>query len=71
MESPSHMTPLSQCWKLDCPPPDEAKGKKRAELNKIQLHKFETITKEHKVTAIIVCNSWRLNLGNLVVVLYG
>ena len=49
MENPSHMTPLSQCWRLDRPPPDEAKGKKRAELVKTQLHKFDAIVKEHKV----------------------
>ena len=53
MESPSHMTPLSQCWRLDCPPPDEAKGRKRAEVVKVQLHKFDTITKESKVCS---CN---------------
>ena len=49
MEHPSHMTPLSQCWRLDCPPPDETKGKKRAEMFKTQLHKFDAIVKEHKV----------------------
>ena len=51
MESPSHMTPLSQCWRLDRPHPDEAKGKKRAEMIKTQLHKFDAITKEHRVSA--------------------
>lgn len=50
MESPSYMTPLSQCWKLDCPPPNEAKGKKRVEMVKTQLHKFDYITKQHKVS---------------------
>ena len=49
MENPSHMTPLSQCWKLDRPSPDEATGRKRAELFKTQLHKFDTIVKEYKV----------------------
>ena len=49
MENPSHMTPLSQCWRLDHPPPDEAKGKKRTEMFKTQLHKFDAIIKEHKV----------------------
>ena len=49
MEQPSHMIPLSQCWKLNHPPPDEAKGKKRTELFKTQLHKFDAIVKEHKV----------------------
>lgn len=49
MENPSHMTPLSQCWRYDHPTPDEATGRKRAELFKTRLHKFDTIVKEHKV----------------------
>jgi glycerol-3-phosphate cytidylyltransferase-like family protein len=56
MEHPSHMTPLSQCWKLNRPPPDETKGKKRTELFKTQLHKFDTITKEHKVHINIIAH---------------
>ena len=50
MESPSHMTLLSQCWKLDCPPPNEAKGKKRVDMLRTQLHKFDNMTKQHKVS---------------------
>lgn len=50
MDHPGHMTPLSQCWKLDCPPPNEEKGKKRLELIKTQLHKFDVLTREHKVS---------------------
>ena len=55
MEHSSHMIPLSQCWKLDRPPPDEAKGKKRTELFKTQLHKFDAIVKEHKVHIENLC----------------
>ena len=49
MDNPSHMTPLSQCWRLDCPPPNEERGKKRADIVKSQLHKFDVLTREHKV----------------------
>lgn len=59
MESPSYMTPLSQCWKLDCPPPNEPKGKMRVDMLKTQLQKFDHITKQYKVsttsTTAFVC----------------
>ena len=54
MESPSYMTPLSQCWKLDCPPPNEAKGRKRVDMLKTQLQKFDHITKQHKVSTTYI-----------------
>lgn len=57
MDHPGHMTPLSQCWKLDCPPPNEEKGKKRLELIKTQLHKFDVLTREHKVSLESHCPS--------------
>lgn len=59
MEHPSHMIPLSQCWKLNRPPPDEAKGKKRTEMFKTQLHKFDAIVKEHKVHIKIFAHALR------------
>lgn len=62
MESPSYMTPLSQCWKLDRPTPDECKGKKRADTVKSQFHKYDTITKDYKVKKKLIYPSYIITL---------
>ena len=49
MDSPAHMTPLRQCWRIDRPPPNEAVGRRRAERDRALLQQWETVKQQAKV----------------------